>query len=481
LPCHRLSRLRLLGGGEVKRRTFLKATGVAALAAGLPSYARVHAGRWNLLFIMADQWRASALGHGSDSVVATPNIDRLMQQGLRCNRAYAANPVCAPSRASIMTGRLSHQHGVIENQLTLPPTERGVAQSFGEAGYDTHYIGKWHLDGVARPGFVPPGWRRHGFETFEGFNRGHRYDRSRTFTNEGELFISEGFEATHQTDRAIHFIETHRKAPFFCFLSWGPPHPASFGPRPSTRFASKEPPWRPNVAARFRESDGLRSALGDYYGLCERLDVEMGRLLAALEGAGLADRTLVVFTSDHGDMLGSHGLLHKEHAYEESLRVPLILRMPGRIQARGESEALVSGVDLMPSLTSLCGLETPGTCTGRDLSGVLLGNGDATPASSIYCQGRMGSIQPVGRQLGKGAWRAVINERHKLVVDETGEAVLAVNLADDPYELENLAGSPAHAVLVKDLEQQLEAWKSRTKDPFPGPVVAAQPAYENET
>jgi len=464
----------------VKRRTFLKVTGAVALAGGLPGYARVHAGRWNLLFIMADQWRASAFGHGSDAVVATPNIDRLIQQGLLCNRAYAANPVCAPSRASIMTGRLSHQHGVIENQLTLPPTERGVAQSFGEAGYDTHYIGKWHLDGVARPGFVPPGWRRHGFETFEGFNRGHRYDRSRTFTNEGELFISEGFEATHQTDRAIHFIETHRKAPFFCFLSWGPPHPASFGPRPSTRFASKEPPWRPNVAARFRESDGLRSALGDYYGLCERLDVEMGRLLAALEAAGLADRTLVVFTSDHGDMLGSHGLLYKEHAYEESLRVPLTLRMPGRIHASTESEALVSGIDLMPTLTRLCGLQSPETCTGRDLSGVLLGDSDATPASSLYCQGRMGSTRPIGRQLGKGAWRAVVSERHKLVVDETGEVILAVDLARDPYELENLAGSTAHAALIKDLEQQLAAWKSRTNDPFPGPVAAAQPAYENE-
>jgi len=465
----------------VKRRTFLKATGAMALAAGLPGYAGVHAGRWNLLFIMADQWRGAALGHGPDSPLSTPNIDAFTQQGLRCNRAYAANPVCSPSRASIMTGRLAHEHGVIDNQLTLPPSERGLARSFAEASYDTHYIGKWHLDGVATPGFVPPGWRRHGFETFEGFNRGHRYNRPRTFSNEGELLLPNTFEATYQTDRAIHFIENHRESPFFCFLSWGPPHPALFGPPPNTRFARKNPPWRPNVPAAYHTSENLRSAIGDYYDLCERVDAEMGRLLSALEGAGLADRTLVVFTSDHGDMLGSHGLLHKEHPYEESLRTPLILRMPGRIQAGRESEALVSGIDLMPTVTSLCGLESPANCTGRDLSAVVLGNDDAAPASSVYSQGRMGSGRPVGRYLGKGAWRAIVNDRHKLVIDETEKVILAVDLASDPYELENLAGSAEHAALTKDLREQLDAWKSRTKDPFPGPVPSAKAAYDNQT
>jgi arylsulfatase A-like enzyme len=465
----------------VNRRTFLKATGAAALAASLPGCQRVPPVRWNLLFVLADQWRFAALDPVSGSPIHAPNIDRLAEQGLRCSRAYAANPVCAPSRASIMTGRLPHQHGVIENQLTLPPSERGFARSFADAGFDTHYIGKWHLDGAARPGFVPPGWRRHGFETFEGFNRGHRYERPRTFTNEGELLTPEVFEATYQTDRAIHFMETHRADPFFCFLSWGPPHPASFGARASMRFASTEPPWRANVPARFRERRALRSVLGSYYDLCERLDDEMGRLLAALEGAGLAERTLVVFTSDHGDMLGSHGLLHKEHPYEESVRVPLILRMPGRIRPSSESEALVSGIDLMPTLTRLCGLGAPETCTGRDLSAVLLGEGAATPASSIYCQGRMGEAKPVGRHLGQGAWRAVVTERHKLVVDETGKALLAFDLAQDPQELENLAEGAAHVALIEDLEQQLEAWKSRTNDPFPGPVAAAQRAYDDRT
>lgn len=463
----------------MNRRRFLKAAGAAALAAGLPGgCSRARPDTWNLLFVMADQWRFSALGYASGSPVTTPNIDRLAAQGLRCNRAYAANPVCAPSRGSVLTGRLPHEHGVIENDLTLPPGERGFAQSFADAGYDTHYIGKWHLDGPGRPGFVPPGWRRHGFETFEGFNRGHRYGRPRTFTNEGELLSPEVFEATYQTDRAIHFIDAHRESPFFCFLSWGPPHPASFGLRPSARFAGKEPPWRRNVPERFRERESLRSALGAYYDLCEQVDVEMGRLLDALDAAGVADRTVVVFTSDHGDMLGSHGMFHKEHPYEESLRVPLILRMPGRIHPGSQSDALVSGIDLMPSFTKLCGLDSPKTCTGRDLSPVLLGRADAGLTKSVYCEGRMGTAKPIGRHLGAGSWRAVVTERHKLVVDESGAVILAIDLAEDPDELENLAGDPAHAALIEDLGEQLATWKLQTRDPFPGPVTSAQPTYE---
>ncbi len=207
----------------------------------------------------------------------------------------------------------------------------------------------------------------------------------------------------------------------------------------------------------------------------------MGRLLAALEGAGLADRTLVVFTSDHGDMLGSHGLFYKEHPYEESMRVPLILRMPGRIRASSESKTLISGIDLMPTLTRLCGLDAPETCTGRDLSAVLLGEGAGAPPASVYCQGRMGEARRFGRQLGEGAWRAVVTEHHKLVVDETGKTLLAIDLAQDPNELQNLVKSATHVALIEDLELQLEAWKLRTSDPFPGPVTPAQRAYEDRT
>ena len=258
---------------------------------------------------MADQWRFSAFGHTLAAPVATPRIDRLAAESLRFERAYAANPLCAPSRASLMTGRFAHQHGVVANELTLPPKERGLAESFVDSGYATHYIGKWHLDGPDRPGFVRPGWRRRGFETFEGFNRGHYYDAPRTFSNEGELLRPKAFEATYQTDRAIAFLRENADRPFLCFLSWGPPHPATSTPRPDPRADTAEIAWRANVPRKMRRSGRLRSDVLHYYALCAALDREMGRLLDALDELELRENTLVVFTSDHGDMLGSHGLL----------------------------------------------------------------------------------------------------------------------------------------------------------------------------
>ena len=149
----------------MNRREFLAAASSAA-ASGREAKAPT-----NLLFILADQWRSSALGCGSDEIVRTPHIDGLASQGANCQRAYAANPVCTPNRACILTGRYSHLTGMTQNDLQLPPQEVCWPELLREAGYATHYVGKWHLDGNERPGYVPPGWRRRGFATFEGFNQ----------------------------------------------------------------------------------------------------------------------------------------------------------------------------------------------------------------------------------------------------------------------------------------------------------------------
>ncbi|MCH7790309.1 MAG: sulfatase-like hydrolase/transferase, partial [Acidobacteria bacterium] len=137
----------------------------------------------NLLFVLTDQWRFSAFGHGSDEIVRTPHIDDLAASGVLCTSGYSANPLCTPNRASILTGRYAHQHGLTTNDLMLPPQEVCWPQSFRDSGYATHYIGKWHIDGPEKPGFVPPGWRRRGFDTFEGFNRGHFYHRQSGYTD----------------------------------------------------------------------------------------------------------------------------------------------------------------------------------------------------------------------------------------------------------------------------------------------------------
>src|SRR5688572_15348408 len=179
--------------GDHSRRRFIRSVGLTAAGVGLSSRLafgaeQTSAARPNVLFILADQWRFSAFSHETDPLVQTPNLDRFAASGARFTRMYATNPVCTPNRSCILTSRFPHQHGMTHNNLTLPPQEKCLAETFAAAGYATHYIGKWHMDGPARPGFVPPGWRRRGFATFEGFNRGHYYPQgAKYFTNEGKF------------------------------------------------------------------------------------------------------------------------------------------------------------------------------------------------------------------------------------------------------------------------------------------------------
>lgn len=460
----------------MNRRRFLKLSAATALAAAAPGSVRAAPPPRNLLFVMADQWRSTAFGHAGSRapLLSTPVLDRLAREGVRCTRAYAANPECSPSRASVLTGRLPHQHGVVENNLMLPPSEVALPSRFREAGYATHYIGKWHLDGPAKPGFVPPGWRRHGFETFEGFNRGHTYDRFTSFTNEGERLDLTGFEPTWQTDRAIEFLRSHRARPFLCFLSFGAPHARVNELTPDLRDASSDYAWRPNVPSYMRRLDLLQRKLLDYYALCSRLDVEIGRLLGELEALGLSEQTVVVFTSDHGDMLGSHGQMNKEYPYEEALRVPLLLRAPD-LPAH-VSEAPISGVDLMPTLSSLCGVPSPEGCAGVDVSASLRTGAEGS-AREVYAAGRMTKLEGRNPAPGKVAWRALVTAKHKLVFDARGGVALLVDLEKDPYEMKNLAGERAHAAVERELSQRLTGWIERTNDPFPAAPRAALESY----
>lgn len=455
------------------RREFLKTTAAATAAALGPAWETGQAettnpqDQPNLLFVLADQWRFSAFGFGTDRGVMTPHMDRLKSEGAYFRNAYATNPDCSPNRAVVLTGRYCHQTGMIKNNLMLPPTERCMADVLKNARYATHYIGKFHVDGADDPGFVPPGWRRRGFETFEGFNRGHRYHRPKTFDNEGNLLQPLQFEPSYQTDRAIDFLATHRDQPFYLYLSWGPPHPPYDPPEEFDRYSDEELKWRPNVPVELRATPKLRRALAGYYGLCTALDHEMGRLLDALEQLKLAEKTIVVFTSDHGDMLGSHGLHQKGHPEEESLHVPLLIRQPGRIPAKHAPSTLFSSLDLMPTLLGLCRAEPPPTCAGRNLASTVLGK-EESDVESIYCQGRMNA---------DSAWRALITKQHKLVLTAPDKVSHLIDLKNDPLELNNLANKSGTSGLQKALAGLLKEMVRKTGDPFPKPVSPAKAVY----
>jgi arylsulfatase A-like enzyme len=272
----------------MNRRDFLKRCAAVGTGGFVLSNRALEVGikakRPNVLFVLADQWRFCSFSHGAcrDELVQTPNLDKVVQQGVRWSRCYSAHPLCTPNRSAIITGRFPHETGMIQNDLMLPPSERCIAQVFGEAGYRTHYIGKWHIDGEDKPGFVPPNWRRRGFATFVGFNRGHFYYDSPTFTNDGQRMSATGeytpgrYEPTFQTDLAIDFIKQNKGRPFFCFLSWGPPHTPYTPPDGFDMYKAEDVVFRPNVVG------GNRSSLAKYFGLCTSLDHEFGRLM---EGA----------------------------------------------------------------------------------------------------------------------------------------------------------------------------------------------------
>ena len=191
------------------RRQFLSA---AAAAPALPR-------KPNVLFILADQWRAQTLPSAGDPDLIAPNLARLAREGVTFTRTYVSNPVSTPSRAALMTGRFPHACRMPHNDLLLPIEEKCIAQQLKQAGYSTGYIGKWHLDGEARPGFVPPGPHRRGFDYWAAFNRGHFYYNSTYYLDEDKPIRREGFEPDYQTDLAVDFIEKHKAGPFCLYVS----------------------------------------------------------------------------------------------------------------------------------------------------------------------------------------------------------------------------------------------------------------------
>jgi arylsulfatase A-like enzyme len=482
------------------RREFLKgvaaATAATILGPELPAVrGEQNPPKFNVLFVLADQWRDQAFSHRGDPNIHTPNFDALASQGARWQRCYASNPLCTPNRSCILTSRFSCQTGMIGNELMIPPENKCIAESFTDAGYATHYIGKWHVDGEAYPGFVPQGWRRRGFATFEGFNRGHYYPTgAHYFTNEGKLIYPNVYEPTYQTDLAIDFMKQQKSAekPFYCYLSWGPPHMPYKPPPEWDTHKPRELIWRPNVPEEEKARPLTRRSLAGYYGLIDSLDHEMGRLMKSLDEMGLAENTLVVFNSDHGDMHGSHGLHFKSKPEDESLHVPLMMRLPGKIAEGQTPQTLFSTIDLMPTILSLCELKAPATAFGIDKSAAVLGGN--VVCDSVYSMGAMhaaavkddappsttaaGAIDASGDAAGTGEWRCMVTPTHKLIVREGNINNGLFDVIGDPYEMKNLWGNPDSADLQKTLLDRMKQWQTSTGDVFPARSRPAKKSYE---
>jgi arylsulfatase A-like enzyme len=412
----------------------------------------------NVLVIVPDQLRAQALGCMGNPDVKTPNIDKLAAEGILFRQTFANTPVCCPARAILLTGKYPHKTGLVANDLRLRESEPGLAKILKGQGYSTGFIGKWHLDGGQRdPGYVPPGPRRQGFDFWAACECNHAHFNPVLFRDTPEPIRPKKFEPEVLTDIAVDFFRAHRDKPFYLTVSMHPPHDPYGAPEPYMKLYDPQkitmrPNWKPGVAQAGREQ------IAAYYAAITAVDEQVGRMIKALKDLDLEQNTIVLFTSDHGDMLGSQGARLKRKPWEESIRVPGILRYPAAAKPGRRVDTLLSHVDFAPTLLSLCGVKVPADMQGTDLSRVVLGKTDDGP-DSVFFQ----IFVPFAGDGTPNPWRGVRTQRWMYARTEKEPWVL-YDLEKDPDELKNLANDPDCAAVRKELEARLEKWMRDTGD-----------------
>jgi arylsulfatase A-like enzyme len=419
----------------------------------------------NVLFVIADQWRAQAFGFAGDPNVKTPNFDRFERACVNFTQAISGQPVCTPARASLLTGQRPLTHGLFINDVSLNPEAVTIAKVLAAEGYDTGCIGKWHVDGHGRSAFIPRE-RRQGFDYWKVLECTHAYNNSAYYADGPEKLKWQGYDAIAQTRDAQRYIEEHASTgrPFLLWLAWGPPH-NPYETAPAKYKAMYDPEklqLRPNVSHEIEAR--TRRDLAGYYAHCSALDDCFGDLLQTLEKTGIAKDTLIVFTSDHGDMLGSHALIRKQKPYEESARVPMLFRLPAALgQSPRRVDATINTEDVMPTVLRLCGVAVPKTVEGLDFNGYLRGGADPSGgAALVLCPSPFGEYT---RALGGREYRGLRTKRFTYVRDLNGPWLLFDN-ERDPYQLNNLIGQPEHASEQAQLEAQLKAKLAAQHDEF---------------
>lgn len=481
------------------------------------SRADEHRAPLNVLLITADQLRADALGCYGNQVVATPHIDALARTGMCFDQVFTACPACAPNRAALCTGRYPSTNGVRLNGIPLPATELTMMEVLRRQGYRTYAAGKMHfgpqwnyppngdklkdpgtelaVDPQPRPEEMP--W--HGFERVQitedhrigpygRYLRKHGFDPwadPHSFTYPQSICARSVYPAKHHqttwiANRGLDFIREHDAAkPFFAWVSFVHPHHPFTPPAPydktydpddmplPVRSCVEQHHWPRDYSLKFHARSGSHEAVGMsgfddsqwqtikafYYGMVSQIDEQVGRLIDMLEQRQLRERTIVVFTADHGEMLGDHGLLFKGCHFDQVTRMPLIISRPNGQSCGQRHDALASAIDLMPTLLDLCGVASPPHVQGRSM----------TPAfDSLDWAGRGAVLIEHVSKL-----RTIRTKRHQLSWHGCGEQGELYDLANDPHCFENLWAVPDARELRQCLTEHLIELMVDHVDPMP--------------
>jgi arylsulfatase A-like enzyme len=456
----------------MNRRDFLKAAALSTtmlLTPGcLESAQRSSGKKPNIVYVFGDQWRAQATGYGGDPNLQgkTPNLDKLAAESVNLSNAVSTCPVCTPYRASLLTGQFALTHGLFLNDAPLRSETLTIAEVCKDAGYDTAYVGKWHINAGGRSSYIPKE-RRQGFDYWKVLECTHGYNNSAYYAGDDPTKrIWKGYDAIAQTRDVQQYIKarTENDKPFVMFLSWGPPHnPYGTAPEKYRKmFNAKDIKLRPNVPP--GKAKAAKKDLAGYYAHIAALDDCMGDIVKTIDQAGIKDNTILVFTSDHGDMLGSRGQKRKQKPYDESVRVPFLIRYPDGLGKEGKEIDMPLGTpDIMPTLLALSGIKIPSSVEGTDYSSVLTGKKQAPDnAALIEC------LWPFGewiRATGGKECRGIRTRRYTYMRDLDGPWLLYDN-KKDPYQQTNLVNSPEAASLQAKLDAKLAAKLKAHGDKF---------------
>jgi len=417
--------------------------------------------RPNIVFFFTDQQRWDSMGLHGNPLGLTPNLDRLARSGTHLARHFTCQPVCGPARSCLQSGRYATSTGCVTNTIPLPPSPDNLAECFRRAGYQTGYIGKWHLGpDDAGPGAVAEKFRG-GYDYWLAANAleftSDAY-RTRLWDKDGQPVDLPGYRVDALTDAAIRYVDSHRDAPFFLFLSYLESHHQNHRdnyPAPDGYEEHYAGRWTPPDLAALGGSSAAH--LGGYWGMIKRLDEALGRLLDALRSRGMLDNTIVVFTSDRGCHFKTRNAEYKRSCHEASIRVPGVIAGPG-FDGGGQLRALTSLIDLPPTLLETAGIPVPESYQGRSLLPLVQRRSASWP-EEVFVQI---SESQCGRAVRTGRWKYAVQAPVEAGVawdtrawhPQMEEAFL-YDLESDPHELVNLVESKAHEPVRVRMRERL--------------------------
>ncbi len=473
-------------------------SGLAATAI-IPSALAADKTKPNIIFVFADQWRKQALGFKGEDPVQTPNLDRFASWGFSFDNATSCRPVSGPNRACLMTGRYPINNGVFANSVPLDPATPTLGDACKAAGYATAYIGKWHLNGLNDHAATAD--RRHGFDVWVQ-SMGHMpFNQGYYIGDDPQRVYKKGIWApTFETDTAIEFIDQNKDKPFCVVLSYNPPHtsgglmfedrwqPGKHNPDGSMKYGYgyggpreyealytdvdyEKNPIRGNVQPmrKGKYPDRSEGCIPGYFGAISAIDNDFGTLMAYLEKNNLLENTIIVFTADHGESMGSQGLMTKGTWFEESVGVPCIIGWKGKTVNKRE-KCVFNSIDLLPTLLGAAGVAKPAGIDGKDYSPLIEGKKFTAPQYSFLSFDFGG----VAELKAPRYWRAVYSERYTFVLcgmnsnrDEyTQDGMALYDRYEDPLQLRPIFKGMGQDKLMDEMFKTLAAQLKATNDPF---------------